>query len=166
MGIRKVQTHHILCQVCNNLQYTMGKPALVRCSSNVYWFLLLLSLLRLQFGREIEQINVHSCEMLPQKYEFFPFLQRNQRIILASDTKKPLKRLVLRGYIQKKDIMKSIHHQTKIVPWAMFAQTITALQMNAVLSPFQGLEIEDVSLTGGSHPRLCSVAPLVLFTGQ
>ena len=48
-----------------------------------------------------------------RKYEFFPFAQRNQRIILASDTKKPLKRLVLRGYIQNKGIMKSIHGTTR-----------------------------------------------------
>ena len=54
-----------------------------------------------------------------QKYEFFAFLQRNQRIILASDTKKPLKRLVLRGYIQNKGIMKSIHS----IAWATIQNT-------------------------------------------
>jgi|GEM_PF-2483828 hypothetical protein len=34
MDIKKAQTHHILCQVCNNLYYPMEKSAPLRYSFN------------------------------------------------------------------------------------------------------------------------------------
>ena len=165
MGHKKAQTRHILRRALHCPYIPMVKSALISTTSMVYSFALIISF-EVQVRRRNWANKIAFLRNAATKIRVFSFRTKKSANYFSFRYKKASQTAVLRGYKQKKDIMQSIHHQTKIVPWAMFAQTITALQMNAVLSPFQGLEIEDVSLTGGSHPRLCSVAPLALFTGQ
>ena len=61
MGIKKAQApSHTLYQACDSPKYTMVEICAMVRSSKVYLVLLIKSLSRSQFGREIEQQKVMS----------------------------------------------------------------------------------------------------------